>query len=255
MASFSRRWPPQIRWWAETSWDWLSWWAFIIASLNPSHTFITSPWYNCTGWLGVKHQLTYLLTYSFITQPVEVPLRPGWRTWIYRRRQCASPLHIKVLKHSLPWPLWEMTPPWGLPSVLLGQWWPLKNTTIHLSMFASKDTPYSRENDCCSSHEETVKAVQPIACHEAFLGYVFTVCNPLCSTPVFLITSGPVMSHVVLISWDVAFSVFLKHWNLPCLSLPNFSFARWMRLSSIAPRANPQAWLNPSKKWALQCKK
>ena len=23
----------------------------------------TSPWYNCNGWLGVKHQVTYLLTY------------------------------------------------------------------------------------------------------------------------------------------------------------------------------------------------
>ena len=26
-----------------------------------------SPWYNCTGWLGIKHQLTYLLTLFSIT--------------------------------------------------------------------------------------------------------------------------------------------------------------------------------------------
>ena len=29
----------------------------------------TSPWYNCTGWLGVKHQLTYLLTTQNLTDP------------------------------------------------------------------------------------------------------------------------------------------------------------------------------------------
>ena len=27
-----------------------------------------SPWYNRTGWLGVKHQLTYLLTPLSITE-------------------------------------------------------------------------------------------------------------------------------------------------------------------------------------------
>ena len=27
-------------------------------------TKCVSPWYNCTGWLGVKHQFTYLLTTS-----------------------------------------------------------------------------------------------------------------------------------------------------------------------------------------------
>ena len=26
------------------------------------HLQLHSPWYNCTGWLGVKYQLTYLLT-------------------------------------------------------------------------------------------------------------------------------------------------------------------------------------------------
>ena len=27
-------------------------------------TFSESPWYNCTCWLGIKHQFTYLLTFS-----------------------------------------------------------------------------------------------------------------------------------------------------------------------------------------------
>ena len=32
--------------------------------LSSAHSFLLPwwlPWYNCTGWLGVKHQLTYLL--------------------------------------------------------------------------------------------------------------------------------------------------------------------------------------------------
>ena len=117
-------------------------------------------------------------------------------------------------------------------------------------MFANKDTPYSRENDCCSSHEETVKTVQLIACHETFLGYFFTVCNPLCSTPRFShhlwtcdVSCGPDKSGCCIFHLFEALEFALL--NLPC----------WMRSSSIAPRANPQARLNPSKKLALQCKK
>ena len=33
-----------------------------------------SPWYNHTGWLGVKHQLTYQQTVS--TEPLSVPIEP-----------------------------------------------------------------------------------------------------------------------------------------------------------------------------------
>ena len=29
-------------------------------------TKYVSPWYNCPGWLGVKHQFTYLLTFLVI---------------------------------------------------------------------------------------------------------------------------------------------------------------------------------------------
>ena len=35
--------------------------AFMCA-LYPVLPHLQSPWYNCTGWLGVKHQFTYLLT-------------------------------------------------------------------------------------------------------------------------------------------------------------------------------------------------
>jgi len=42
----------------------------IAMTLSLSNSFVmtkrpfsNSPWYNRTGWLGVKHQLTYLLTY------------------------------------------------------------------------------------------------------------------------------------------------------------------------------------------------
>ena len=29
---------------------------------------VVSPWYNCTGWLGVKHQFTYLLIILYSAQ-------------------------------------------------------------------------------------------------------------------------------------------------------------------------------------------
>ena len=29
------------------------------------YPFMLSPWHNCSGWLGIKHQVTYLLTYYF----------------------------------------------------------------------------------------------------------------------------------------------------------------------------------------------
>ena len=33
-------------------------------------TKCVSRWYNRTGWLGVKRQVTYLLTYSFSEDPI-----------------------------------------------------------------------------------------------------------------------------------------------------------------------------------------
>ena len=50
-----------------------------------SHFFISlslslslSPWYNHTGWLGVKHQFTYLLTYSHsLSLPTSLSLPPS----------------------------------------------------------------------------------------------------------------------------------------------------------------------------------
>ena len=32
-----------------------------IRKVLDHHTYACSPWYNCNGWLGVKHQLTYHL--------------------------------------------------------------------------------------------------------------------------------------------------------------------------------------------------
>ena len=42
-----------------------------LCRLNMSDTISLSsvlPWYNRTGWLGVKHQVTYLPTYSWVLQ-------------------------------------------------------------------------------------------------------------------------------------------------------------------------------------------
>ena len=44
-----------------------------------------SRWYNGTGWLGVKHQLTYLLTY-LLTPSLKIPFRAG--TLEKRPHQC-----------------------------------------------------------------------------------------------------------------------------------------------------------------------
>ena len=50
-------------------------------SLSLSLSLSLSPWYNRTGWLGVKHQLTYLLTLSLSLY--KRPL-PGWQ-WVLKR--------------------------------------------------------------------------------------------------------------------------------------------------------------------------
>ena len=34
-----------------------------------------SPWYNRTGWLGVKHQLIYLITYSYTSRAAFIFMR------------------------------------------------------------------------------------------------------------------------------------------------------------------------------------
>ena len=48
--------------------------------LLPSYRMLLyqSPWYNCTGWLGVKHQFTYLLTAASNVWGI---------FWWYRHRQ------------------------------------------------------------------------------------------------------------------------------------------------------------------------
>ena len=42
------------------------WWWYLFwgnGGQSSFGTYCCSSWYNCTGWLGVKHQLTYLLSY------------------------------------------------------------------------------------------------------------------------------------------------------------------------------------------------
>ena len=39
----------------------------MLLNKPPKHTHMKSPWYNRTGWLGVKHQLTYY-TYEYIVK-------------------------------------------------------------------------------------------------------------------------------------------------------------------------------------------
>ena len=49
-----------------------------------------SPWYNHNGWLGVKHQLTYLLTVGAASHPPHSLRRPNrnrsWLTWLWQPR-------------------------------------------------------------------------------------------------------------------------------------------------------------------------
>ena len=59
------------------------------------YLLLQSPWYNRTGWLGVKHQLTYLPTFTSISSLVMhhlLPMCPVKRLDWYFEGQ----VHIKV---------------------------------------------------------------------------------------------------------------------------------------------------------------
>ena len=49
-----------------------------VSAFSHSLPVVLSPWYNRTCWLGVKHQLTYLKTYSSCASPGH--LQPSWLT-------------------------------------------------------------------------------------------------------------------------------------------------------------------------------
>ena len=45
---------------------------YIIIYCMPTCTALDPPWYNCTGWLGVKHQFTYVSWSVFLSFPLKV---------------------------------------------------------------------------------------------------------------------------------------------------------------------------------------
>ena len=65
-----------------------------------------SPWYNCTGWLGVKHQLTYLLTPS----PLSCTIAKYGQDWEYNPISDWQLNPISDWKHDL-------TSDWGFSRI------------------------------------------------------------------------------------------------------------------------------------------
>ena len=67
---------------------------YIYAQTHTS-SFTRSPWYNCNGWLGVKHQVTYLLTHS--------QARARRHTQTSRQTHGQKPMHSVPPVQRPPW--------------------------------------------------------------------------------------------------------------------------------------------------------
>ena len=76
---------------------------------------IKSPWYNCTGWLGVKHQFTYLLTAhkGFHAKQCLFTVPGGHR--------CSHMRWMKYKKHK--YDSYHCQIFWSIISFQYGHWW------------------------------------------------------------------------------------------------------------------------------------
>ena len=72
---------------------------FVFCFLKPFCFCLSSPWYNHTRWLGVKHQLTYLLVciWRQQQQPWE------WRWWRWRCKTCDVTRTRAGFSHCVLW--------------------------------------------------------------------------------------------------------------------------------------------------------
>ena len=99
----------------------------VINSIQRTSISATSPWYNHTGWLGVKYQVMYDSTETcpFRRWPCGIPLQAvdhpvvGRFQWSARCRTCVTcPLECKARGWAPPWGWWDTPlvsccPAWG----------------------------------------------------------------------------------------------------------------------------------------------